>query len=126
RRLIRRRKTTLPSASKPWTWKIDFAMSTPIVMTVCMASSSESWEPQQLPLASHSRAGQRSRPQHHLQTAQRVRLKSAQPPENEDDRQRGGRRRFYTMMISKAVIRLAKLGVRPAPNLREGLTSRLH
>ena len=32
-------------AETPWTWKTDFAMSRPIVVTVCMSSSSESWEP---------------------------------------------------------------------------------
>ena len=41
--------TAWPSASTPWTWKTDFAMSRPIVVTVCMGSSSESWEPQQRP-----------------------------------------------------------------------------
>src|SRR5204863_1753280 len=56
--------TTWPSASTPWTWKTDFAMSRPIVVTVCMDSSSESWEPQQRPHPWHSRAGWRSRPQH--------------------------------------------------------------
>jgi hypothetical protein len=35
----------LAGASTPWTWKTDFAMSRPIVVTVCMDSSSESWEP---------------------------------------------------------------------------------
>jgi hypothetical protein len=34
----------LPSAAIPWTWKIDFAMSKPIVVIVCMGSSSESLE----------------------------------------------------------------------------------
>jgi hypothetical protein len=33
-------------------------------------SSSESWEPQQLPPPWHARAGWRSRPQHHKQTLQ--------------------------------------------------------
>src|SRR5204863_6898010 len=37
--------TTWPSASTPWTWETDFAMSRLIVVTVCMDSSSESWEP---------------------------------------------------------------------------------
>src|SRR5438046_2159198 len=36
---------TLPSASTPWTWKTDFAMSRPIVVTACMAQSSESGHP---------------------------------------------------------------------------------
>src|SRR5215468_8641721 len=40
-------------------------MSRPIVVTVCMGSSSESWELYQPPLPWHSRAGWRSRPQHH-------------------------------------------------------------
>ena len=31
-------------ASTPWTWKTDFAMSRPIVVTVCMTGSSELWE----------------------------------------------------------------------------------
>src|SRR5262249_33590651 len=39
-------------------------MSRPIVVTVCMGSSSESWELYQPPLPWHSRAGWRSRPQH--------------------------------------------------------------
>jgi hypothetical protein len=37
--------TTWPPASTPWTWKTDSAMSKPIVVTVCMARSSELWEP---------------------------------------------------------------------------------
>src|SRR5262249_3363893 len=32
---------TCPAASTPWTWKTDLAMSRPIVVTVCMDSSSE-------------------------------------------------------------------------------------
>ena len=43
------------------------AMSRPIVAIVCMASSSESWEPQPAPTSWHSGAG-RSRPQHHKWT----------------------------------------------------------
>src|SRR6187200_2952406 len=58
-----------PAASTPWTWKTDLAMSRPIVVTVCMDSSSESWEPQQRPHPWHSRAGWRSRPQHHKRTS---------------------------------------------------------
>jgi hypothetical protein len=34
-----------PAASTPWTWKTDLAISKPIVVTVCMIGSSESWEP---------------------------------------------------------------------------------
>jgi hypothetical protein len=33
------------AASTPWTWKTDFAMSRPIVVTACMSGSSESWKP---------------------------------------------------------------------------------
>src|SRR5437879_1455774 len=36
---------TLPSASTPWTWNTDFAISRPIVVTACMVGSSESWSP---------------------------------------------------------------------------------
>src|SRR4029078_2352071 len=41
--------TICPAASTPCTWKTDFAMSRPIVATVCISSSSESWEPQRAP-----------------------------------------------------------------------------
>src|SRR5665811_2172119 len=34
---------TLPSASTPWTWKTDLAMSRPIVVIVCMLGSSKLW-----------------------------------------------------------------------------------
>jgi hypothetical protein len=47
----------LAAVSTPWTWKTDFAMSRPIVVTACMSSSSESWEPLQRPHPWHSRAG---------------------------------------------------------------------
>src|SRR6202051_2452136 len=47
RRFNWRRMTTWPAASTPCTWKTDLAISKPIVVTVCMDSSSESWEPQQ-------------------------------------------------------------------------------
>src|SRR5271165_5258209 len=57
RRFNCRRITTWPAAPTPWTWKTDFAMSRPIVVTVCMNSSSESWEPQQRPHPWHSCAG---------------------------------------------------------------------
>jgi hypothetical protein len=40
-----RRISTWPPASTPWIWKTDLAMSKPIVVIVCMARSSESWEP---------------------------------------------------------------------------------
>src|ERR1700675_4536020 len=43
-------------------------MSRPIVVIVCMDSSSESWEPYQRPHPWHSRAGWRSRPQHQKRT----------------------------------------------------------
>jgi hypothetical protein len=43
--------------STPCTWKTDLAMSKPIVVTLCMARSSESWEPSQGPHPWHSRAG---------------------------------------------------------------------
>src|ERR1700722_1635507 len=49
RRLNWRRIATWPAASTPCTWKTDLAMSKPIVVIVCMARSSESWEPQQRP-----------------------------------------------------------------------------
>src|SRR6266851_5046112 len=49
--------TSWPAVSTPCTWKTDLAMSNPIVVTVCMDSSSESWEPQQRPHPWHSRAG---------------------------------------------------------------------
>jgi len=45
RRFNWRRISTWPPASTPWTWKTDLAMSKPIVVIVCMARSSESWEP---------------------------------------------------------------------------------
>jgi hypothetical protein len=45
RRFNWRRMTTWPVESTPWTWKTDLAISRPIVVTVCMDSSSESWEP---------------------------------------------------------------------------------
>jgi hypothetical protein len=32
-------------ASTPCTWNTDLAISKPIVVIVCMGSSSESWEP---------------------------------------------------------------------------------
>ena len=35
RRLIWRRISTFPAASTPWTWNTDFAMSRPIVLTIC-------------------------------------------------------------------------------------------
>ena len=41
RRFNWRRMTTWPAASTPWTWKTDLAMSRPIVVTVCMDSSSD-------------------------------------------------------------------------------------
>ena len=40
-----RRMSTWPAASTPWPCKTDFAMSRPLVVTACMSSSSESWEP---------------------------------------------------------------------------------
>src|SRR6266404_605336 len=49
--------TTSPAASTPCTWKTDLAMSNPIVVIVCMESSSEPWEPFQRPHRWHSRAG---------------------------------------------------------------------
>ena len=47
----------LAGASTPWTWKTDFAMSRPIVVTACISGSSESWSPQQQPRPWHLRAG---------------------------------------------------------------------
>jgi hypothetical protein len=57
RRCNWRRITGWPAALTPCTWKTDLAISNPIVVTVCMLSSSESWEPQQAPRRWHSRAG---------------------------------------------------------------------
>ncbi len=44
RRFNCRRTNTWPAASTPCTWKTDLAMSKPIVVTVCMARSSEYWD----------------------------------------------------------------------------------
>ena len=41
RRFNWRRMSTWPAASTPWTWKIDFAMSRPIVVTACMSVDAE-------------------------------------------------------------------------------------
>src|SRR5215831_3798288 len=60
---------TLPSASTPWTWKIDFAMSRPIVVTACMTQSSESGHPTAT-MAPTCRW--RSRPQHQQRTSYAV------------------------------------------------------
>src|SRR4029077_20962421 len=57
RRFNWQRITTWPTASTPWTWKTDLAMSKPIVVIVCMARSSESREPQQRPHPWHRCAG---------------------------------------------------------------------
>src|SRR6266567_1604144 len=48
---------TLSSASMPWTWNTDLAMSRPTVVIICMLGSSESWLHQQQPSSWHSRAG---------------------------------------------------------------------
>src|ERR1035437_9130658 len=48
---------TLPSASTPWTWKTDLAMSRPIVGIVVMLGSSKLWGPEQPTHSWHSRAG---------------------------------------------------------------------
>ena len=56
--------TTWPPASTPWTWKTDLAMSKPIVVIVCMARSSESWEPLTAPISMAPMCRWRSRPQH--------------------------------------------------------------
>src|SRR5664279_4130036 len=45
KRMLDRLAVTWPPASTPWTWKTDLAMSKPMVVIVCMARSSESWEP---------------------------------------------------------------------------------
>src|SRR5262245_25487903 len=60
--------TTWSAASTPCTWKTDLAMSRPIVVTVCIGSSSESWLHQQQPLNGTRVPGWRSRPQHQERT----------------------------------------------------------
>jgi hypothetical protein len=50
----------------PWTWNTELAMSRPIVVIACMLGSSKLWGPH--PHSWHSRAGWRSRPQHHKRT----------------------------------------------------------
>src|SRR5512141_940473 len=59
--------TTWPAASTPCTWKTDLAMSRPIVVIVCMARSSESWELNS-PTSMAPMCRWRSRPQHQNRT----------------------------------------------------------
>src|SRR5579859_6333570 len=68
RRFNWRRITAWPPASTPWTWKTDLAMSRPIVATVCIACSSESWELLTAPTSVALTCRWRSRPQHQLRT----------------------------------------------------------
>ena len=68
RRFNWRRISTWSAASTPWTWKTDFAMSRPIVVTVCMGSPPNS----RCISSNHSmalRPGWRSRPQHRKLTS---------------------------------------------------------
>src|SRR5450759_3179883 len=57
RRFNCRRMITLSSASMPWTWNTDLAISRPIVVIACMIGSSKLWGPYQHPHSWHSRAG---------------------------------------------------------------------